>query len=736
MRNSDDESLTCRRTRTAGESLLNSDDSYSSDCSETSDVSVEDAECTQKVSQDIVVDDVSDESDEEQNEVTCNVTPDTGLFGDYNERDYVDLGGLHEESNTNPMHKYHVRGTFSDPALLRKTYGNVLNTQNRDARNAADRRIFRDNSWKLEVPFQQCKYCKALLVKPHSVSRAYTDRVTGKKETHVILKCQMNSGTLTCCMNGTRMLHEDDLLTPEFVTKYNLQETYCHSHFRQFARELNTEMALACTVTSPYGGQGYVKFKPGVHALRYSGGTMYRMSNEGTRNGVLQGIIHDKGVEYFFRSGKLFLDNVRRSIANNFVRSLLRVNLFMKEILKHKSELQLFSGDRAKHKLHFQSKEPIENTVVAVIQNENEPAVKTDYVFIPPMSEIPENNTFSTKPTPIKPESPFFEGLHFPVLNPLGRLCPGGKNKYRTVNSFGVRTVDGAITLLQYFKSKLLQRNSDSFLHRCGRLFEHYCIMSFLRWQDEVLAFHVARAKKKVKQFGEKVRVWLPDTLLGVRKFQKKKAHDGMAVANRMGMPHLFITLTCNPNAPEIKEHLRPGEKVTDRLDLCCQYFYAQHLQLRSLLNQGHLFGRKPAYIQQVVEFQHRGLPHSHTIVCFGGPSITQEEIDDFVCAEFPENSTPEERDLVRKHMMHTCRDEKCVRNGHRVCGYPFALQEKTEVPVNGGKPKYRRRDFFPEEQNDVSRVVPYNMALLKLFNCHVNVEWCGSTNCIAYLFS
>lgn len=57
---SDDESLTCCRTRTAGQSLLNSDDSHSSDCSETSDVSVEDAECNQKVSRDIVVDDVSD----------------------------------------------------------------------------------------------------------------------------------------------------------------------------------------------------------------------------------------------------------------------------------------------------------------------------------------------------------------------------------------------------------------------------------------------------------------------------------------------------------------------------------------------------------------------------------------------------------------------------------------------------------------------------------------------------
>ncbi|POM61843.1 Helitron helicase-like protein, partial [Phytophthora palmivora] len=34
------------------------------------------------------------------------------------------------------------------------------------------------------------------------------------------------------------------------------------------------------------------------------------------------------------------------------------------------------------------------------------------------------------------------------------------------------------------------------------------------------------------------------------------------------GAPNLFITMTCNPNWPEIKENLKPGEKASDRLDI------------------------------------------------------------------------------------------------------------------------------------------------------------------------
>ena len=160
---SDEESLTCRRTRTAEESLLNSDESYSSDCSEeASDVSenTENTRNVREMSQDIDAEDAGEQSeDEECDEGTCNAESGTGLFG--------------------------------------------------DARGVVERRMFRDNS--------------------------YTDKVTKKKETHILFSCHMNKD-LPCCAKGTRMLHGDDVLTPELThTPFEIHDS-ANSHLLLFLK--------------------------------------------------------------------------------------------------------------------------------------------------------------------------------------------------------------------------------------------------------------------------------------------------------------------------------------------------------------------------------------------------------------------------------------------------------------------------------------------------------------------
>ena len=72
VENSDDENLTCRRTHTAEESFLNSDDSYTSDCSEEASYVSENTENTRNVremSHDSEVDDASEESEDVQTRV-------------------------------------------------------------------------------------------------------------------------------------------------------------------------------------------------------------------------------------------------------------------------------------------------------------------------------------------------------------------------------------------------------------------------------------------------------------------------------------------------------------------------------------------------------------------------------------------------------------------------------------------------------------------------------------------
>jgi hypothetical protein len=54
--------------------------------------------------------------------------------------------------------------------------------------------------------------------------------------------------------------------------------------------------------------------------------------------------------------------------------------------------------------------------------------------------------------------------------------------------------------------------------------------------------------------------------------------------------------------------------------------------------------------------------------------------------------------------------------------------------------PNYRRRDDRRKEkvcgcELDNKWVVPYNPYLLRLFNCHINVEACGSIKAVKYMF-
>jgi hypothetical protein len=47
---------------------------------------------------------------------------------------------------------------------------------------------------------------------------------------------------------------------------------------------------------------------------------------------------------------------------------------------------------------------------------------------------------------------------------------------------------------------------------------------------------------------------------------------DAMSMLRVFGIPHIFITFTCN-NWPEIFSELRPFEKPKDKLDLCVRVF-------------------------------------------------------------------------------------------------------------------------------------------------------------------
>ncbi|ONM00916.1 hypothetical protein ZEAMMB73_Zm00001d030376 [Zea mays] len=221
---------------------------------------------------------------------------------------------------------------------------------------------------------------------------------------------------------------------------------------------------------------------------------------------------------------------------------------------------------------------------------------------------------------------------------------------------------------------------------------------------------------------------------------------DGDIRAEKFGKPDIFLTMTCNPNWDEIRRELLPGQTPQDRPDLVVRVFHAKLQELKHRLTKHDILGKVRAYVY-VVEFQKRRLPHAHFLLIMQRKyKLTcPEQYDLLISVEIPSNKYPELRKMVIKHMMHgpcgslnpNCPCTKGRKSCKNYYPWPFSdttLQGKDSCPV------YRRRDDDRKEkvrgcELDNRWVVPYNPYLLRLFNCHINVEACGSIKAVKYLF-
>nr|XP_043620271.1 uncharacterized protein LOC122592127 [Erigeron canadensis] len=147
------------------------------------------------------------------------------------------------------------------------------------------------------------------------------------------------------------------------------------------------------------------------------------------------------------------------------------------------------------------------------------------------------------------------------------------------------------------------------------------------------------------------------------------------------------------------------------------------------------------------LEFQKWGLPHAHICLFFEETNKirTPEDIDRVISAEIPDEEVDSElHHLVSEFMIHgpcgkdgpsnTCmKDKKCSKH------FPKEITESTRIDGKG-YPVYRRRKTgVTVEKNGVPLdnryVVGYNPILIKLYQAHMNIEWCNQLGAIKYLF-
>ncbi|XP_059308268.1 uncharacterized protein LOC132059626 isoform X1 [Lycium ferocissimum] len=222
---------------------------------------------------------------------------------------------------------------------------------------------------------------------------------------------------------------------------------------------------------------------------------------------------------------------------------------------------------------------------------------------------------------------------------------------------------------------------------------------------------------------------------------------DAIALVQHFGKPDLFLTMTCNPAWPEIKEHLLSTDEAQNRPDLISRVFRAKIAELKTDISKRNIFGKVAAYMY-TIEFQKRGLPHAHFFIILANEYklITPEAYNSIISAELPDEvKEPDLYQRVLKHMMHgPCGDldstNSCMKKkGYCKFSYPKQFADQT-LKGKDACSIYKRRNTgkmvkIREKPLDNSWVVPYNPFLLGKFNCHMNVEVCSDIKVVKYLY-
>jgi hypothetical protein len=319
-----------------------------------------------------------------------------------------------------------------------------------------------------------------------------------------------------------------------------------------------------------------------------------------------------------------------------------------------------------------------------------------------------------------------------------------------------------------------------SILLRAGRLFQEWVVdaaaaieQNKLKWiaenQPKLRAESYSSLKGAIAENDDLnpsdlgARVVLPSSFGGSPRHMQGLYQDAMAIVRYFGKPDLFITMTCNPNWPEIQDNLFEGQIASDRPELVSRVFELKLREFQKDLRKGRIFGTVRAFIY-VIEFQKRGLPHAHMLFIMDGPASlrTVDDVNSTVKAEFPNpEKDPELWETVTTCMLHgPCTKDypgaRCLKDGRGIAGccskrYPKEFREATSMGSNG-YPEYRRRKDGPEAFTFTKKlkrgdgkyvdfeytnewVVPYNPFLSKKYNCHINVEVCSSIKAIKYLY-
>jgi len=183
-----------------------------------------------------------------------------------------------------------------------------------------------------------------------------------------------------------------------------------------------------------------------------------------------------------------------------------------------------------------------------------------------------------------------------------------------------------SLTQIQWYRSRLLANDDDRF-SIFGRLSAEYVVDMYSRTEEQRL-FYIAKERRhhvnEISEAGQHHEeeegqgndadpgIKLPASFLGSRAWTSDQTADAMALGRKYGKPTFFCTMTFNPDWPEVRECLLPGQTAFDVPVIVARVFKSRLEKVLQVLRT--CFGSKK-YMIKVIEFQKRGFPHAHIII-------------------------------------------------------------------------------------------------------------------------
>ncbi|GJS98503.1 DNA helicase [Tanacetum coccineum] len=289
------------------------------------------------------------------------------------------------------------------------------------------------------------------------------------------------------------------------------------------------------------------------------------------------------------------------------------------------------------------------------------------------------------------------------------------------------------MSMNMYYAYQIYDRlNHYNLLPRGGRLFQQYVVTAYCAVEQSRLDY--------IRQNQSDIR---NEYLSGLYDAILRGDHDSNDLGTRTVLTASFT------DGPRIQEYMEAFPELTtaDRADIVDRAFEQKLHDYIKFVRNTKPFGDITAVLY-TIKFQKRCLPHCHSLLWISVSSKVKEDadVDKYISVELPDPvEDPDGYIIISELMMHgPCdlvnKNAPCIKNENKYNrNFPKPYSDKTYIDKDGFV-HYRRREteIETERQNvrlDNRYVVPYNRTLCLRYYAHVNVEYCGWTMLIKYLF-